>query len=85
LDRAIADFDAQLEIAPRNANAYSGRALAYLTLRNPPRALVDADRAFELQPNEAFVLQLRGRILMALGRREEALRDLREVLNGKGP
>ena len=56
-----------------------------MTLRYPSRALVDAERALELQPKEPFLLQMRGNILMALGRREEALTDLREVLKGRGP
>ena len=77
--RAIQDFDAQVEINPRHAHAYNGRAQAYLIVGNPAQALPDAERALELHPNDPNFLRTRGSIFLALGRHEEALADLRQL------
>ncbi len=44
------------------------------------QGLPDAEQALKLAPGEASVLQTRGHILEALGRRDEAIADLRRAL-----
>ena len=51
---------AQIAIDPRHANAFGGRAQAYLIVGDAQRALADVERALELQPNEEYLLRMRG-------------------------
>jgi len=79
-EAAIPDYARAIEINPKLANAFKGRAWAYFKLGKPSQALPDADKSLELRPNDAATLDVRGRILEALGRNEEAAADYRKAV-----
>jgi len=45
--------------------------------------LPDAEKSLELRPNDANLLDTRGHIFEAMGRREEAIADYRRALSKK--
>ncbi len=47
---AVSEYGAAIRLAPRNADYYLGRGLAYLALRKDRRAKVDFKRALALKP-----------------------------------
>ena len=77
IQQAIQDFDAQIEIDPRHASAFGGRAQAYLIVGDAQRALADVERALELQPNEEYLLRMRGITLLdaVMGPAPQSLRE----------
>ncbi len=63
-----------------NLPAYRVRASAYLHLDQPEKALADLDRAVELNPEGADLLELRGTARFMLGRFKDAITDFdREI------
>ena len=85
LDILEADFKAVLAIDPENAQALNalGYTLADRTTRYE-EALEYVQRALELRPNDAAVIDSMGWVLYRLGRHDEALKYLRrafEMLN----
>lgn len=70
---AISDLDALINYYPDLDQAYALRALANAS--NFRAALQDLDRAVELQPDNPWHRVDRGRILMRLGRLEDAEQD----------
>jgi tetratricopeptide (TPR) repeat protein len=59
---------------------FSERARLHLLAGQAAKGLPDAESSLELQPDVPAVLDIRGRLLEALGRREEAIADLRRAL-----
>lgn len=86
MERMRADYERYLGLvqAAETADRLNGRAWAKLMLGKPSDALDDADRAVALDPGSAGYLGTRGHVLAALGRRDEAIRDLEAAL-GKDP
>lgn len=68
-----------MAVSPRALEAYSVRATANLALGRLPWALLDADRVADATPFMG-ALSLRGTILEAMGRDEEALEDWHAAL-----
>jgi Flp pilus assembly protein TadD len=60
---------------PNFVEAYSNRGMAYLRLGLPARAMVDLDRAVDLNPALPRLYRNRGKVLESLGRNEEARVD----------
>jgi len=50
-DRAIADYDAALQIAPNHASTYNFRGIAYRLKGDHDRAIADYSQAIRLNPN----------------------------------
>ena len=79
--RAIDEYTKAIEIDPKNAYNFNGRAWVYFKAGQAAKGLPDAERALELKPNEPDFLGTRGNIFEALGRRDEAIADLRRALS----
>jgi tetratricopeptide (TPR) repeat protein len=56
LDEALAEYARSIELTPDAADAWLGRADAYLRLKQWDKALADFDRAILLRPNDANAL-----------------------------
>ncbi|MDF3141572.1 MULTISPECIES: tetratricopeptide repeat protein [unclassified Streptomyces] len=80
-ERALAEYDRAIALAPESAEAYSGRALAHRTLRDLAAALADVDRADALNPDTVRILGLRGDILQGMARYEDAVAAFDRVLD----
>jgi Tetratricopeptide repeat len=63
------------------SDAYNNRAWAYFNAGKAAQGLPDAERSLQLLPNNAHLLDTRGHIFEALGRREEAITDFRRALS----
>ncbi|MBM3503199.1 MAG: tetratricopeptide repeat protein [Alphaproteobacteria bacterium] len=70
----IADTD------ERRARGFADRSLANLGGMRPRQALVDIERAIELDPAKAEWLARRGEVYWTLNRRDEARRDYEAAL-----
>jgi len=89
-EEAKAQFALALEHEPsdiRRAFIHNEIAWLWFLRSKPAEALVDADKAVALAPNDHGVLDTRGQIFLALGRFAEAFVDLDNAIsNGaKGP
>ena len=80
-DDAIACFDKAIALDPNVATAYNNRAWTYFKCGKSDLGLPDAQRAVERAPDNASFLDTRGQIYAALGRREEAIADLKKALS----
>lgn len=80
---AAADYEriVSLLAAPRGSDQYRLRALALLKLGKADQALPAAEQALSLRPDSLVALETRGLIFEALGRKEEAIADLKRVLS----
>ncbi len=56
LDRAIADYDETIRLAPNIAQAFNGRANVYAAKGDLDRAFADYDQAIRLDPHSATTL-----------------------------
>ena len=79
-DQAIADHSKAIEINPKLARAYNARAWTYFKAGKAALGLPDAQKALELRPDDPALLDTRGHILEALGKRKEAIADFRQAL-----
>jgi tetratricopeptide (TPR) repeat protein len=79
--RALADYTRAIEIDPARWDAFQGRAWASFKMNKAADGLPDAERSLALKPGDARTLDIRGHILEALGRREEAVADFRRALS----
>ncbi|HNG22029.1 MAG TPA: hypothetical protein PLI59_22760, partial [Candidatus Obscuribacter sp.] len=75
-DEALKWFDQALKLNPRDAEALSARAAAYIFKDDLKRALKDLDQSIKLAPKMMKSYSRRGYVYLALGRREEGIRDL---------
>lgn len=74
---AVAEFDWLVGYCPDFAEGYNQRAFVHFLKQDYAAALPDLDRALELSPTHLGALSGRALTLIALGRRDEALEDLR--------
>lgn len=72
---AVADFTTVVEIDPRTAEAYLGRAMVYVATKRYRRALEDISRALEINPRLAAAHEIRGRVRSGTGDPEGALAE----------
>lgn len=75
-ERARADFDAALEIAPRDARFYNDRGLARHELGDRAGALADFATGLDLAPEDADLHANRGVVEIAIGEHDAAIADL---------
>lgn len=79
--RSATDYTRAIELDPSRWDAFQGRAWANFKLGKAADGLPDTEASLKLKPNEARTLDIRGHILEALGRREEAIADFRRALS----
>jgi tetratricopeptide (TPR) repeat protein len=75
-DEALADFDKAVELNPRFARAYQGRALVHDELGEDYKAHADLDRAIELDAHDWSAYYSRATITRGAGDFDGALADL---------
>ncbi len=61
-ERAIAEFDAAIRLAPAFAAAFQDRGSSHLALRNTVAAMADYNRAIRLSPNDSNAYYNRGNL-----------------------
>ena len=66
VDAAAADFDRAIALAPKNADAYHGRAITWIRAKQPEKALLLLDRALELDPTLARAYEGKAEAHMAM-------------------
>jgi curved DNA-binding protein CbpA len=76
LDRAIADLQRAIELAPEDAKAYRQRGNAFGLKGDVDRALADYDRALRIDPNDAAIFHDRGLMWQRNKELDKALADL---------
>jgi curved DNA-binding protein CbpA len=76
LDRAIADLERAIELAPEDAKAYHQRGNAFGLKGDVDRALADYDRALRIDPNDAAIFHDRGLMWQRNKEFDKALADL---------
>jgi Mlc titration factor MtfA (ptsG expression regulator)/Flp pilus assembly protein TadD len=77
---AAADFDQVIAQKPDDGEALVHRAVARLQLDELDAALADCERAVRVDPRDVEARQVRGSVLIELGRFTEAIDDLTFVL-----
>lgn len=76
LDEALKLWTEAIELNPTSAVLFSKRAYVLLKLEKPNAAMRDANKALELNPDQALAYKIRGRAHRLLGHWEEAAKDL---------
>ena len=87
---AIADYTKAIDVDPKHveltdrnsttADLFNRRATALLSAGQPAEALQDSEHSLTLWPGEPTALTTHGRVLDALGRRDEAIGDFQRAL-----
>ena len=72
-ERAAASFGQAIALDGSSAQAYAGRALAYIFMNDPARALPDLDKAAALDGANMFVYQGRGMLALRDDRNGDAI------------
>jgi len=80
-EKAIADYNKVIELAPNYANAYNYRGLAYYLLEQYEKAIADYNKAIELAPNYAYAYNNRGIAYYALEQYERAIEDYNKAID----
>ena len=75
------DHTKAIELNPKYAHAYNGRAWTYFKAGKAARGLPDAERALELAADDPEYLSTWGHIFETLGKREEAIVDFRRSIS----
>jgi tetratricopeptide (TPR) repeat protein len=71
----LADFNQRIQLDPKRAVSYNGRACIKLGQKDYQGAIADLDRAIQLDPNDAGSYSLRSSVNGKLGNFQEALSD----------
>lgn len=74
-DAALEAFDISLAIAPHSSATYTNRARTYLRLDRQQEAIADLSSALEIDPGLISQRKIRGFLLLAAGKTEEAKQD----------
>lgn len=77
---ALKHFNLAAEQDPDNANILSDRAVAYFQLKHEELAMIDLNRAQELEPNRGYHYASRGFIKARIGDIDGAIKDYNEAL-----
>ncbi|MBN1990995.1 MAG: tetratricopeptide repeat protein [Bacteroidales bacterium] len=75
LDAAMADYNAALEIDPRNSSVYNSRGFTNYRLGNYLDAINDYSKGLDLEPNNAISVYNRGMAYLKLGDKANACVD----------
>lgn len=76
LDESLKLWTEAIELNPTSAVLFAKRANVLLKLEKPNAAIRDANKALELNPDQALGFKIRGRAHRLLGHWEEAAKDL---------
>ncbi len=79
-ERAIADYDQAIQLAPDRAGAYTDRGTAYQNLNRHQRAIADYDQAIRLDPDHALAYSNRGNSYQDLGQYQRAMADYNQAI-----
>ncbi len=82
-DEALDTLSKGLELEPRSAQAFAYRAIVYKLMGQVELGEKDLDRAVRLEPDRPEVHWAKGELLEALGRKDEAVAELRLALAGR--
>lgn len=80
-DKAVADLDKAIEMAPNAADLYMIRGVAQANLTKLDLALVDTNKAIELAPNLAMAYVNRGMINLGLNKQTDAKADFKKAIS----
>lgn len=75
-EEALEQYTSAILAAEPSALLYANRAMALMSLERPRAAENDCSLALKINPDSAKALRVRGKARKALGKYEEALRDL---------
>lgn len=78
---AIVWFTKAIEIDPTMSSAYWNRAVSYLQDNQPDKALLDINKTISLRPSETEAYAVRIRVLCALHRFNDALKNADALIN----
>ena len=79
-ERAIAEFDAAIRLAPAFAAAFQDRGSSHLALRNTVAAMADYNRAIRLSPNDSNAYYNRGNLHLQQEQYFRAIADYNRVI-----
>lgn len=79
-EKAIADFDRAIRMAPRLADAYNNRGNIRLIAGALDQAMLDFNRAIQLNPQHALAFNNRANVHQAKGNLVEALTDYTQAI-----
>ena len=77
---ALSHFHAAVDADPSNYMSYYKRATVYMALSRSRPALADIDKILKLKPDFLKARQMRGGLLLKMGRLDEAHIDLENVV-----
>lgn len=80
LERALADCNAAIDIAPAFAQAYVARGLTYWKKGDFVRALADCNAAIQMDPNYAQPYFVRALVYLPQGRLDLSMADLSKAI-----
>jgi tetratricopeptide (TPR) repeat protein len=80
LDEALAEYAQAEKLAPKSPLVYAWRAATHTARKNHAAAVLDCERALELDPESPDLLEQLGRAFHDAGRYEDAARALRQAL-----
>jgi tetratricopeptide (TPR) repeat protein len=83
LDRALADLEGSVSLAPNRAEAYNDRGLVYLDKGDFDRATADFDQAIAIKPDYALPYHNRGNAHRRKGELEQAIADYDQAIRLK--
>jgi len=78
---AIVAFDEAIRLHPNSGDAYKGRSLCHLARGEREFALNDLNEAAAIMPEDPAIFLCRARVFFQLGLLDDAVADLRRVLN----
>lgn len=76
----IEDLTKRIKLNPEDVELYNQRGIAQSKLRKWDLALSDYQKAVELDPNSQLALTNQSLVLFELGKNEEALKSLQEIV-----
>ena len=82
-DRAMADYDEAVRVAPQYAHAFSARANAWQTRGDNDRAIADYGAAIRLNPDNASYYNDRGTAWLAKREYDRAIEDFTTVIQNQ--
>jgi tetratricopeptide (TPR) repeat protein len=80
-DMALVQYDEACELDPRSTKARFAKARVLLVLHRPKEAFIELDLLKNMEPDDAKVHYLLGRVYKALGERTAALRHFTIAMN----
>ena len=80
-NEVIEDFTNYIRLVPNKADAFKMLGMAYLKINNNEKAIVNFDKALDLEPEIKGVLGYRAEALRMMGHLDEAMNDSNRALS----